>query len=295
MSHGGGKPRKKKRILSPQQREDTKPHHGDVSEQKDVSKNPLPIPSITIKEKNADNRASETDNVPKRILGMTIFECLMALLTLAGLFVAAFTGAILLRQTYAMITDQRPWIVMTGGPITYPRNPNGLPTLTMHMAISNIGKTPASKISTSVVVSIVRNGESPSFRYAYVPRSTDSTGIIFPNTPYPLDVYLLQKIKDKPDKGEIRYLSNPEFEQLTKGETYVAIYGLALYDDAYGVHRWTRYCTFAALTPSHIDVTGAQACTDYNAADNNQPRLFPALRETLFNRVFQPGAEEDTR
>ncbi len=225
---------------------------------------------------------------------MTVFEVLMALLTLVGLCVAAFSGAILLRQTYAMITDQRAWIVTTGGQITYPKNSDGLPSLMMHVTISNMGKTPASKISSAFVMAIIKNGESPSFKYANIPRTTDSTGIIFPNMPSALDAYLLQKTESQSDKVDIRYLSTPEFEQLTKGETYVAIYGLILYDDAYGVHRWTRYCTFAALTPSRIDVTGAKPCTDYNAADNNQPKLFPALRETLFKN-FEPGAEEDTR
>lgn len=272
-------------------------HQGNIGKHENTPEDPLPQTPASIEKQHSTNTETDTNQIAvkqSKRRGMTLSEVTMAVLTLTGLVVAALTGTILLKQTYAVIIDQRPWLVLDIGSVNRPMNAAGLHTLTAQVTIKNTGKTPASQIITNMVVGIVPNGSAPSFKYSGVARATESTGIMFPSAePFPFDAALLQTTGD-PRSAEQRFLSDRELQRLIDGSDYVVIYGMSLYGDSYGVNHWTRVCKFAALTSQPIGVNGAKVCTDYNAADSNQPALFTALQDTLFKR-FEPAAAEDTR
>jgi hypothetical protein len=122
MSHGGGKPRNKKRGSSPQQESgELQTPHGHAGDHQAQTENPLPSLPIAVEKKDCDQRKNHSgapDTEASRVLGMTSFELIMAVLTFAGLLIAFLTGTILLKQTYATIVDQRPWIVLNSGPFS---------------------------------------------------------------------------------------------------------------------------------------------------------------------------------
>ena len=292
MSHGRGRPHKKQKdkTLQESPHREANAHYGNAETHKAQSHDLVPTTPANIKKNVSDHSTHDPEADQTKVkrsvtLGMTVFEWLMSFLTLAGVLVAALTGAIFLNQLYTTITDQRAWIIITNGPITTQKTAAGI-TLTTNITLNNTGKTPASKMSTNVVIAVVQNGSAPTFKYDFVPRTTDSAGALFPDSSLKFDAYLLHE--SNAGQVETRYLSAPEYAELTGGTAYVAIYGLSLYDDVYNVRRWTRFCVFAALTPGRVNVT-AKACTDYNAADNNQPslayRIARGILQTVYTRV----------
>jgi hypothetical protein len=225
------------------------------------------------------NKNNPVDFSEKKWWGFTHFEWVMSLLTLFGLVVAFFTGIIFVKQLKEMKTDQRAWISITANDVSFP-NEDSLSTvqLSSMLTINNIGKTVARAVNINAVMDYVVNGDSPDFVYASRPRSTESTGVIFPNSPTKMPVAYLQiNAKSADKKTEPRYLSPYENKALMEGRGYMVIYAKATYTDVFGTEHWTQFCTFFVHPKSpYVEVT-SHKCTDYNETDHEEAGFFTGL------------------
>lgn len=198
---------------------------------------------------------------------MTIFERIMAVLTLAGVVIAVFTGLIFWKQLKEMRTDQRAWVSMASGSGKFAKEADGNTIVTVPMTITNTGKTPAKAVFNEIVVEKVKNGDSPEFIYDNRARTYNSTGTIFPNGTQQVTAGLL-KGKLNTNQTEPLLLTPSQVQDLTDGTYYLAIYSQTSYFDVFGTKHWLHFCAFATLSPVPIPLT-AKKCTDYNDVDND--------------------------
>jgi hypothetical protein len=212
---------------------------------------------------------SKTNQSDKRWWEMTRFEWIMSVLTLAGLVIAVFTGLIFLKQLHEMRTDQRAWISFTAGATLFPKDAVSLNTVqvTTPITVNNIGKTAARLVKTDLVMEYDVNGSAPDFVYDQRARQVSTTGIVFPNSPFALNVPFTRGTLNSAETSP-RFLTQAEFHDLQDGDGYMVIYGQATYVDIFGTKHWTHFCTFFSAPGVTVKVT-ARACTDYNDTDGD--------------------------
>jgi hypothetical protein len=160
-------------------------------------------------------------------------------------------------------TDQRPWMeaqsidggwsVSINQPITY------------KLKISNIGKTPAKKISAIMFLEKVANGSPPKI---YIPgpkgAASEESGIMFPNGYMDVTAIRIDNINNSAVETP---LSPEEMSELSQGKAYLVVYGRIEYFDSSGTYHWTHFCDWHGFNQS---VTySAKLCTSYNDADGN--------------------------
>lgn len=203
--------------------------------------------------------------------GLSKFERIMAVLTFAGVLIAVFTGLIFWLQLGEMKTDQRAWISISPGNVSFPKDEASAANIpvTLLLTVNNTGKTAARSVAVEAVVEYVMNGSSPEFVYEGRPRDVTFAGIIFPNSPFPVPAEFLKGKLNSPIR-ELRFLVPSEFEDLANGTAYMAAYAQVTYSDVYGRRHWLHYCSFFA-NPSAKPGTGvtAKECTNYNDTDQN--------------------------
>jgi len=202
---------------------------------------------------------------------MNIFERIMAILTFAGVVIAIFTGLIFWKQLDEMKTDERAWLNISSGIVQFPKDISSVSTVpvSVPMTINNIGKTAARTIRSEFVMDYEVNGQSPDFVYDGRVRTYSTTGIMFPNAPQPVEVAFAKAQLGNPNgPAESRYLTPSEYQDLSNGNAYMAIYARATFADIFGTQHWLRYCTFFAAPNAKAIVTARQ-CTDYNDTDHD--------------------------
>jgi len=84
-----------------------------------------------------------------------------------------------------------------------------------------------------------------------------STGSLFPGVPFSPQVPRID-----PDKGTVVSTTKEEAADTTR---YVVVYGIAKYDDIFGVHHYTKFCEPIVLQGPY---NGGE-CHAYNNVDNN--------------------------
>ena len=204
-----------------------------------------------------------------RFWDLSRFEWIMAVLTFLGLLITVFTGLILYDQLHEMKVDQRAWMSLSMGTVQFPKDLDsiGKVPVSAPITITNIGKTAARNIHTQAVMDYEVNGSSPDFIYDRRPRSEGTTGIMFPNSPFPMPATFME---GKQGGGtQPRYLTAAEYQDLTKGDGYMVVYVETTYTDIFGSQHWLHFCQFFASSQvvSPVTVT-SKACTDYNDTDH---------------------------
>jgi len=122
----------------------------------------------------------------------------------------------------------------------------------------------------------VVNGSSPDFVYDKRPRTTESTGVLFPNNPAQIPVQFSQVVLNG-TSPQPRFLSPYEYHALEDGRGYMVVYARTTYLDISGTKHWTQFCQFfVSPNAKPVQVT-AKACTDYNDTDHNESGLFRRL------------------
>jgi hypothetical protein len=92
------------------------------------------------------------------------------------------------------------------------------------------------------------------------------TGAVFPNRA-PIESGISRsRFKPNNRDTELVPLSQTEYDQLTNGGAYVAVYGIIVYEDVFSVSHFTTFCQWKAFRPGSYT---AAKCTDYNNVDNN--------------------------
>jgi hypothetical protein len=212
---------------------------------------------------------TKPDQTEKRWWGLTRFERIMSVLTLAGLAVAFLTGLIFLQQLHEMRTDQRAWISFAAGGTQFPKDASSLNTdqVIRTITVNNIGKTAARILKTDLVMDYEVNGSAPDFVYDQRARQSATTGIVFPNSPFAVNVPFTKGILNS-GETTARFLTQSEFHDLQNGDGYMVIYGQATYLDIFGTKHWTHFCAFFTVPGASVKVT-ARECTDYNDTDSS--------------------------
>jgi hypothetical protein len=199
---------------------------------------------------------------------MTTSEKTMIGLTAIGLFVAVLTGLIFWKQLKQMRIDQRAWVTAGNSQIQTKRDPaTGNVSLSAEMGCTNAGKTPGRRYVAEFIMTVVQNGNSPSFDYS-VPHATQESGIVYPNSTVPFRIEPVKKNPNTATGVESDVLSAAQFTDLQDAKSYVSIYGRTTYLDVFGTSHWQHFCMFWTPNPGPVQIT-ARECTGYNDVDDN--------------------------
>jgi hypothetical protein len=144
-----------------------------------------------------------------------------------------------------LLNDVTPASLAAGG-TQFPKDASSLNTdqVIRTITVNNIGKTAARILKTDLVMDYEVNGSAPDFVYDQRARQSATTGIVFPNSPFAVNVPFTKGI---PNSGEItaRFLTQSEFHDLQDGDGYMVIYGQATYLDIFGTkHLDPLLCIF---------------------------------------------------
>jgi len=128
-----------------------------------------------------------------------------------------------------------------------------IPRTTVPMKITNFGKSPTLRVVVIGRSAVISNNNSPSFQ----PQKGDMLAhfaSLFPNDTIPFPIN--------------HVLSEIEISSLTRGDSYLAIFGQAAYVDQFGWH-WTRFCTWKGYDPNVIVQAGP--CVTWNGVGDGTP------------------------
>lgn len=206
------------------------------------------------KEKEAaqDKAARITARATVWIAGFTI--------VIAG--VGCYQYHVMGAQLDVMRKDQRPWI--SGSNVKISSVPNG--PIIASVSLTNVGKTPARRFEAKMVITMIKNGDSPALTYSDHPVQDETAGIIFPSEPNEIKIPL---IRVNPNGTFVPWvMTATEIEDFDKGNSFFEAYGEVTYLDQYKTPHWLHFCQFATTTKVPTYVT-ARKCTDYNDGDNN--------------------------
>jgi hypothetical protein len=252
-------------------------HHKPAYGQRRESGNGSPSAKTDDKDKpsaSQQNGAEHNLNPPEpRWWGLTRFEIIMSVLTLAGVAIAIFTGLIFLKQLGEMRTDQRAWIGISAAAVgaQFPQDESQLASVPVSLSVflANIGKTGARIVHSEFVMDYEVNGQAPDFKYDGRVRTQSTNGIIFPSSPpVQVTVPFSQGTPNEINNIKPRYLTASEYKDLRTGQGYMTVYGFATFVDIFGTSHWTHFCTFFVAPNVTVTVT-AKSCVDYNDADND--------------------------
>lgn len=171
----------------------------------------------------------------------------------------------------ALKIDERAWLQFEMIGDTAPNTQGVVPGLTLHLnpglpvlapvRFTNIGQTVARHIHIDIAVDIIDSSKEipneiiqPGYPYRVI-----ETNLMFPHVPIQLSVGRRQigqnGFADRP-------LTVDEVTALQKGNAYIAVYGIARYDDIFKTSHWLKFCQSAFLAK--------EGCTRYNEADENK-------------------------
>jgi hypothetical protein len=241
-------------------------HEGDPAKQTPAAPSPNKQPDSEARDKQSNTKHQPTE---RKYWGMTKFEWIMGVLTLAALIVAGLTGAIFWKQLGAMKTDQRAWITLTPPAVAQiSKDAADGVTMAVPVTVVNTGKTPAKHLFTEIAILRVANGREPNFSYTEVPVQRTITAVLFPNSPFTIPITLSDPTLPN---GQTKILSPAEYQRLTDGTDYMVLYAKSSYTDIFGIGHWYHYCIFWTQSTKPVPIT-SRACTEYNDVDNNLER-----------------------
>lgn len=221
------------------------------------------------KGKESDSSAHGENQQP-RWWGLTRFEWVISGLTFLAAVIAGLTGGILWKQVKESELDARAWVVVRqNGPIQAVANK----ALALPIRATNIGKTPAKKVTGRYYLEVVKNGEAPDFDYTKKrPLDKMYSGDLSPNDNADI---VAMRYKDKPG-SKIDTLVYPldelEYRAIMDGSYYIAVYGIITYDDVFHIHHWKTFCFWFPFTSLDYS-TGA--CVAHNASDDHGETYSP--------------------
>ena len=169
----------------------------------------------------------EAPPMEKRKWGMTIFERVMAALTIIAILVASATGFIIWLQVDEMRTDERAWIGAIDPQISWDTAQGGI-------TIKNYGKSPAKKVEHHTVLNFA--GRDIPIPYEKVDETKHSkihgVAVLVPNEPFPL-------VTDPPEENIDLASIRAAFENKT---LEVRLLGKVTYIDIFDRPQSTKFC-----------------------------------------------------
>ncbi len=264
---------KKKNRHAQKQRSEDKPSSGQ-----------LPILAIDTEESNkcASNRTVHSENATglHDISSWGRFKEWFSKITIAEAGMLLLTLAIAVSSGIYTLYAKRQWKVMTESnrinrtatvianrawakPSFVGPEPDliKIKELSFPWKVENIGNTPTGPMTIDVVLEIVDVKKEPSFEYSSK-HTHMITGTLFPKEEFQFPATLF-----RPDHSEGQ-LTDPEFQQLKNGQSYLATFGMITYNDSFGFHQ-TNFCAWRAFVLGII--VQAKDCVKYNKVDIDNP------------------------
>ncbi len=145
--------------------------------------------------------------------------------------------------------DQRAWVgfedIREFGQV-------GIPSA-FSFTLKNTGKTPALHVELKEFIKKVNRGEKLHFTYKDMPPEP-TRGLIMPSA-----TFYVNKQNAIPNQGQMNLIASDEQR--------VYFYGRTDYDDIFGRHHWTTFCSYMAR-----DGSVAVICPEYNDADDTRQK-----------------------
>jgi hypothetical protein len=169
-----------------------------------------------------------------------------------GVLVAVTTLAQLLVVKHNFMVDQRSWVRIA---YKWPATPVGEP-FQMVASLSNAGKSTINHLYAHGTIEIVDAQNEPSFDIENY-HSFDFVAPMFPtdSTDWWVSPYDQKALRT-------RGFTQPELDGLNNGTKYLAVFGIVIYSDQFGLH-WYRFCNWHSFGPIGGQVN-APDCSIWN-------------------------------
>jgi hypothetical protein len=169
-------------------------------------------------------------------------------------------------QITALRVDQRAWINISVGQAPLIEGKQ----IEMPIRVTNSGKTPAFNVQGVIVVNLLGVGEEPDFDYkSGHPFYAIDVGAAIPNSPANFSFPVLPKYRT-PQEPLAPVLDNSAITQgIGTGKLYIAVHSKVTYDDVFGTHHWTTFCSYSANSVGLPEKPVANTCGQYNNVDRN--------------------------
>jgi hypothetical protein len=134
-----------------------------------------------------------------------------------------------------------------------------------HLAIENVGKSPALNAKVWGAVKVLDSSQEPDFKLAEPALSKEA---IAPGDPAKVILYSADS------SGLVIPLNDATYQQVKSGAAYVVAYGRVVYTDIFGVRHWAEFChniTEPAGAGKHLN-----KCAAYNGAGVIDPIARPS-------------------
>lgn len=183
----------------------------------------------------------------RKLLQMpSVTDYVVALFTVVLAVVAGYQGFITNRQLDVMRNDERAWIkvnVVKVHDSTGDHSPiianTGTPAI-VPLTIENTGKTVAKNIDLYTYVEVLDYFQEPSLGWVdNNPKHASAhsfTGLFFPS-----DTQTFQVTRVGNDHRN-QIVTQEESDGLDRAHKYIAVFGVAYYDDVFKVRHWTKFC-----------------------------------------------------
>ncbi len=167
----------------------------------------------------------------------------------------------------AMQIDQRAW--MRAWPIPGdPSAPKGQQTagiisdglhVGLKIKVQNLGKTPAKNFHAKVVILPIAPGQLFDIAFDTKGHFSDNrvTGVFYPGQEDNLMFYSMD------DNDRVKAFNENELEAIKSHEITFAVYGKLSYEDIFGHHRWSNFCS----SIGEKDTYTQKSCGEFNAAN----------------------------
>jgi hypothetical protein len=162
-------------------------------------------------------------------------------------------------------TDERAWVFLhnrpdmdkpsTFAPIKMER---GTP-LIYPVRISNHGKTAAQNVVAKAFIDVLDARQEPNLGFV------DDPDIHGPQR-YEQGITSPGGWMDWDFQRPGRMIDDKEFVGVGQGSAYVVIFGIISYDDIFGNHHWTKFCSWLTPAPGAYST---RSCTAFNSVDKD--------------------------
>jgi hypothetical protein len=237
-----------------------------------------------LKDQHAKERSEDSGHQKWQLIWTIVAAVLIFFYTLAAIW-QGYTVHKQLRM------DQRPWIKFEihdsdpntpdYGKFAVQEQING--PLTMPVRFTNLGKTPAERLTVFIVVRLVGSGDEPDIpkKELLLPHSrvwpwtrtreflVPAQGFIVPVI-YPTEHTDYQAVRMRYQTDgrniEINPLTFAEAQALSSKRSYLVLWGVVWYFDVFGTEHRTTFCLSRYIDASN---TNSQRCANYGSVDNN--------------------------
>ena len=136
--------------------------------------------------------------------------------------------------------------------------------ITFETSVTNVGKTPARKVTSCIKAVLLDAMEKPDFTYGAPntghPCGRVTTGPLLPT----IDLHMVMPTGTQ-KSPDIPVVFNPdEIKRMDLGKSYILVHGMVTYEDIFGTSHWVTFCSYFPISRNDRN------CSKHNDIDTNQ-------------------------